>query len=84
MYFINPQGEFRWTRRGGLLRRAAPRTLPSPTWMGGGVRRERGAGGLAKVVDGQPEHVIGAHPRLVNVLQDEALVESHDGVIVYL
>lgn len=50
----------------------------------GGVRRESGAGGLAKVVDGQPEHVIGAHPRLVNVLQDEALVESHDGVIVYL
>lgn len=32
----------------------------------------------------QAEHVIGANPRLVNVLQDEALMESHNGVIVCL
>lgn len=41
-------------------------------------------GGLAKVVNGQPEHVIGAHPRIVNVLQDETLMETHDGVIICL
>lgn len=39
-------------------------------------------GRLAKVVKSQPEHVIGAHPRVVNVLQDETLVEAHDGVFI--
>ncbi len=41
-------------------------------------------GGLAKVVTGQPEHVIGAHPCIVNVLQDETLMETHDGVVICL
>lgn len=41
-------------------------------------------GGLAKVVNGQPEHVIGAHPCIVNVLQDETLMETHDGVVICL
>lgn len=40
--------------------------------------------GLAKVVNGQPEHVIGAHPCIVNVLEDETLMETHDWVIVRL
>lgn len=42
------------------------------------------SGELSKVVNGQPEHVIGAHPRTVNVLQEETLMETHDGVVVYL
>ncbi len=41
-------------------------------------------GRLTKIVQRQAEHVIGANPRLVNVLQDEALMESHDGVIICL
>lgn len=41
-------------------------------------------GGLAKVVNGQPEHVIGAHPCIVNVLQDETLLETHNLVIICL
>lgn len=44
----------------------------------------RGKGGLAKVVNGQPEHVIGAHPCIVNVLQDETLLETHNLVIICL
>lgn len=40
--------------------------------------------GLAKVVNGQPEHVIGAHPCIVNVLQEETLMKTHDGVIICL
>lgn len=43
---------------------------------------QRGEGGLAKVVNSQPEHVIGAHPCIVNVLQDETLMETHDGVVI--
>lgn len=41
-------------------------------------------GGLAKVVNGQPEHVIGAHPCIVNVLQDETLLETNNLVIICL
>lgn len=41
-------------------------------------------GHLTKIVQRQTEHVIGANPRLINVLQDEALMESHDGVIICL
>lgn len=44
---------------------------------------EQGAD-LTKVVDGQPEHVIGAHPSIINVLEDETLMESHNGVVIYL
>lgn len=40
--------------------------------------------GLAKVVNGQPEHVIGAHPWIINVLQKETLMETNDGVIICL
>lgn len=39
---------------------------------------------LAKVVYRQAEHVIGAHPCFINVLQDEALMKSHDGVVICL
>lgn len=40
--------------------------------------------GLAKVMNCQPEHVIGAHPCIVNVLQDETLMKTHDRVIICL
>lgn len=39
---------------------------------------------LTKVVNGQPKHVIGAHPRIASVLQDETLVETHNMVIISL
>lgn len=41
-------------------------------------------GGLTKVVNGQPEHVIGAHPSIINVLQDETLMETYDLVFICL
>ena len=44
----------------------------------------RGGRGLSKVVQSQPEHIIGAYPCVVNVLQDKTLVESYDRVIVCL
>jgi len=53
-----------------------------PEWGGGGGGGA--VGWLAKVVNGQPEHVIGAHPRIVNVLQEETLMETHDRVVIYL
>lgn len=37
---------------------------------------------LTEIVNGQPEHVIGAHPCIVNVLQDETLMETHNGVFI--
>lgn len=40
--------------------------------------------GLGKVVNGQPEHVIGAHPWIINVLQDKTLMETHDGIFICL
>ena len=39
---------------------------------------------LAKIVYRQAEHVIGTHPGFINVLQYEALMKSHDGVIICL
>lgn len=39
---------------------------------------------LAKIVQCQPEHIVGTHPGIVNVLQEEHLVEAHDGVLVGL
>lgn len=39
---------------------------------------------LTEIVNGQPEHVIGAHPCIVNVLQDETLMETHNGVFICL
>lgn len=42
------------------------------------------SGRLTKVVNGQPEHVIGAHPSIINVLQDETLMETYDLVFICL
>ena len=39
---------------------------------------------LAKVVERQPKHVIGAHPCIINIFQDKTLVKSHDGIIICL
>lgn len=41
-------------------------------------------GGLAKVVNGQPEYVIGAHPCIVYVLQEENLMETYNVVFICL
>lgn len=60
-----------------ILHHTVPFTMAAPA-------HQSGEGGLAKVVNGQPEHVIGAHPCIVNVLQDETLMETHDGVIICL
>ena len=39
---------------------------------------------LAKIVYRQAERVIGAHPCVINVLQYEALMKSHDWVVICL
>lgn len=66
-----------WLTGSGVIR-AEPHPPPSPTSL------LLAMGHLTKIVQRQAEHVIGANPRLVNVLQDEALMESHDGVIICL
>lgn len=60
-----------------ILHHSVPFTVTTPAHQ-----CMKGGGGLAKVVNGQPEHVVGTHPRIVNILQDETLMETHDGVVI--
>lgn len=75
-------------QEGGMSLLSTPPSPPSilhhtvPISMAAPAHQSEESGELAKVVNGKPEHVIGAHPRIVNVLQDETLMETHDGVVV--
>lgn len=61
-----------------------PSILHTVTFTMAAPARQKQKGRLTEVVNGQPEHVIGAHPCVINVLQDETLMETHNGVFICL